>query len=50
MIPNRSQILDKVIEFEGQDVVSLISQWLDSVDCPVLDKEKILDDLGSYNN
>jgi hypothetical protein len=50
MIPNREEILTKINEAKelSQDINNYISGWLNEIECPDTDKQKILDDLASY--
>ncbi len=57
-IPTRLEIFNKINEIKdapgfsgGKEVIySQISSWLDETSCPAADKEKILEDLVSYQN
>lgn len=57
-IPTRTQIQNKINEIVENPIFSTlkseiyqkVSDWLDEIECPANDKEKILDDLGSYEH
>lgn len=52
MVPTRSEIQQKLDEFNGMqsDKQMGISNWLDDIECPLEDKEKIMSDLETYVN
>jgi hypothetical protein len=52
MIPTREEVQNKINEFQGMqsDKQQGVSTWLDSIDCPLKDKEMILSDLVTYEN
>lgn len=52
MIPTRDQILETLKNIDPlseEEKTREMGEWLDTLGCPQLDKEKILDDLNSYN-
>lgn len=57
-VPTRNQISEKIDAIRNDPVFSTIkseiyqrvADWLDEIECPAEDKEKILDDLNSYGN
>lgn len=55
MVPTRTQVQKKIdeslesLEYTGRDFTyAYVEAWLEAVNCPIKDKEMILDDLGSY--
>lgn len=56
MIPTRNEIQAKITQIRNDptwstidsDLVQRVSDWLVSIGCPTEDREKILDDLKSY--
>jgi hypothetical protein len=52
MIPTRTAIQEKINELkqEESDIYEGIITWLNEIECPDADKQKILEDLISYGN
>lgn len=49
MVPTRADINNKISTLQ-EDKLEGITQWLDEIECPAEDKEKILSDLVTYDN
>lgn len=52
VVPTRTEIQTKINQTQGMqsDKRNAVANWLDTIECPPEDKEKILDDLESYAN